>query len=217
MFEIPTFYPTAERPHEWFTALFEERVAKIPPYPEYDHSAVAHFRTDKVDLVPERLAAVVLKLFPHMRFELLIGERDKPGYHWGDHEKILDLHHLCDDFISTFNSFYFEAKGNRYLMVNGLDYATHYGCETDMVELTRSMEDYSINTIFSLGLNFVDFEIDPDRDMIHVGDYLSAMDEVLRANYIAGLAEEFGWTNFEMLRFKAVGELPEWKPPAWRE
>lgn len=216
-YDKETNKPIMERGHEWFKNEFEQRIANVPRYPLDDDTASIRFKTDSVNLCPDLFTAAILQIFPNDRYELLIGERDEPGYHWGDHKKILEMYNLYDNILTTYNAFYFEAGGKRYLMVSNLECITLYGNKSYMEKLAVAMHDYEIKSVFSVVDGLYESYLDPSKETtIDVGDYLAAMDAILRDNYISRIAMQFAWTNFEMLRFRMTNELPQCKRPSYK-
>jgi len=215
--------PVEQRGHAWFRKVFNKQVAEIALYPKGRDGVDIRLQTDRVNLRIKLLTPIILRRFPDGQYELLIGETHKSGYSLGDHMDILLRYWLTPDSSITYIGLYFEAGRSRYLMVNNLDCAIRSGKYSHEEQLIIAMKSYGIKKVFSVKQYFPDLEngnpnIEVDeKKAIDVDNWIKAIDDVLRANYIVGLAILFNWTNQEMLRFKLTGELPEWKLPAYNK
>lgn len=214
--------PFDNRSHSWFKNTFEKNLSTILPFPSQEISYEAQrFQTTNVDLLPEKLTAVVLRSFPTDRYELLVGDEMWSGYRFLDHNRILESYGTNDDMETTFSAIYFEAQTKRYLIVTNLECVTGFDHnKTKTQKFAQAMGEYQISTIFTSSSGALDWEphLSPKaEDIIEVGNFVQAYDNLVRDSYISGLAQQFGWTNNEMIRYRLSNELPEWKPPAYRQ
>lgn len=167
------------------------------------------------------MTAVVLRSFPYDRYELLVGHDMMSGYALYDHNLILKFYGADDTRETTSSAIYFEVQSKRYLIVTNLK--SVIGSDHDKTKtqkFAQAMDEYQISTVFASASRVSDKEphlSTEKEDAVVVGNFVKAYDNLVRDSYISGLAQQFGWTNNEMMRFRLSGETPEWKPPSYIE
>lgn len=214
--------PPSERTSEWYQNVFEKRLAGLLPYDD-PSEARQQFATDKANLCPVKLTAAIIHKFSDDRFEILISANESSGYHWGDHNKITREYGFGDWNIykDSCGILFTTSDDKRYLLINGLDHLLFLKVrEASQYEaFEATLQRYNINTVFSVNNEgFDNYQLNPDPErLIVVGNHLEQWENLVNDDWKAGIAQKFGWDNLEWLRFRMVGEFPQWKMPSYKK
>lgn len=202
--------PLAQRGSGWFITNFEQKMASLDPYGDEKKFATIYFGTDAVKLIPDKLVAAIVHYFNDGRFEILLAKKQASGYSLGDHDQILEEFNLPHRSDGNFWSILFEAAETRYVISGGV-------FSRNNTHIIDTLLKYKINKLYSIDLKRGSYVLNPRSETtISIDNCVNAADILISDDWKAGIAQKYGWTNSEWLRFKMVGEVPEWKRPRYK-
>ena len=193
----------------WYRDLFEKRFNNLKPYSS-PKSLVKEFATDSVGIIPEKLTSAIL-WNNNDNFEILIRDCKESGYSMLDHYKILDEFNIAYKLTKTLSSIVMSSKNERYLMTNGLEYIKNDYKEN----IEKTLVKYRISTAYNLipeSGYWGDYYLDP---FVENGINIDCKkyDDLIFDDWSSQVAEIYGLTVNEFLRFRLGQGLPDGRKP----
>lgn len=195
-----------------YVQQFEKRLGRMRLLPE--SLRAESFTADDPKIFPKKFASAVLwARFNIGDFDLLLGHKTESEYRQKDHNVIRKEYGLEDGF-DTWSGFLITGeegeKEVRFLGLSkeALDKVLQFGSDV----VLKTLKDYGISAIIVAGEN--DNLVPTSEAERHLGlvtgGYVQAlMEKVVDNGWLSQLAETYGWTNTELLRFRLSGEYPE--------
>lgn len=146
------------------------------------------------------------------RMDLLLGSRKKSGYRLNDHERILIERGLSYQLSKSFQAFVVEEKSKRCLLLVGLGALVDIG-ETEVVK--SMLKRYGIEVAYSITTEGYGYIFEEGIFLTSIPTKsLDQFDALILDEWTKQVAEIYGMTITEWLRFRLTGEMPENKKPA---
>ena len=117
----------AERPREWFLK----------------------FNLDEIGIYPKKITSAVI-LTSESVFDILLASDPGNGYHWGDHDAILDEHNVVYRLGETYHAILIQTDEDHWVIICG---GITYPSKAERTKFHQMLFTYGISKAFNIQPN----------------------------------------------------------------